>query len=211
MSEIKLADKKSQNLLYSARLTGNQFLYNEFKVMTKLTLQGLDKKAIFEKIVDENLFEYRSLKSIGKHLGAVWERVNYLDGYLKEKVVNEPNEIGRIINFYAILKYDTLFLEFMLEVVQEKFSTSQNELTNADISNFFSVKAEQSDIVKDFKEATIKRLRLAYVEILLGAGYIIKTENKDKYLLTTPLAVYQISEHLRDNNEKQFVKAMLGV
>lgn len=211
MSEIKLADKKSQNLLYSARLTGNQFLYNEFKVMTKLTLQGLDKKTIFEKIVDENLFEYRSLKSIGKHLGAVWERVNYLDGYLKEKVVNEPNEIGRIINFYAILKYDTLFLEFMLEVVQEKFSTSQNELTNADISNFFSVKAEQSDIVKDFKEATIKRLRLAYVEILLGAGYIIKTENKDKYLLTTPLAVYQISEHLRDNNEKQFVKAMLGV
>ena len=211
MSEIKLADKKSQNLLYSARLTGNQFLYNEFKVMTKLTLQGLDKKTIFEKIVDENLFEYRSLKSIGKHLGAVWERVNYLDGYLKEKVVNEPNEIGRIINFYAILKYDTLFLEFMLEVVQEKFSTSQNELTNADISNFFSVKAEQSDIVKDFKEATIKRLRLAYVEILLGAGYIIKTENKDNYLLTTPLAVYQISEHLRDNNEKQFVKAMLGV
>ena len=99
----------------------------------------------------------------------------------------------------------------MLEVVQEKFSTSQNELTNADISNFFSVKAEQSDIVKDFKEATIKRLRLAYVEILLGAGYITKTENKDKYLLTTPLAVYQISEHLRDNNEKQFVKAMLGV
>ena len=211
MSEIKLVDKKSQNLVYSARLTGNQFLYNEFKVMTKLTLQGLDKKTIFEKIVDENLFEYRSLKSIGKHLGAVWERVNYLDGYLKEKVVNEPNEIGRIINFYAILKYDTLFLEFMLEVVQEKFSTSQNELTNADISNFFSVKAEQSDIVKDFKEATIKRLRLAYVEILLGAGYIIKTENKDKYLLTTPLAVYQISEHLRDNNEKQFVKAMLGV
>lgn len=211
MSEIKLVDKKSQNLVYSARLTGNQFLYNEFKVMTKLTLQGLDKKTIFDKIVDENLFEYRSLKSIGKHLGAVWERVNYLDGYLKEKVVNEPNEIGRIINFYAILKYDTLFLEFMLEVVQEKFSTSQNELTNADISNFFSVKAEQSDIVKDFKEATIKRLRLAYVEILLGAGYIIKTENKDKYLLTTPLAVYQISEHLRDNNEKQFVKAMLGV
>ena len=211
MCEIKLAGKKSQNLVYSARLTGNQFLYNEFKVMTKLTLQGLDKKTIFEKIVDENLFEYRSLKSIGKHLGAVWERVNYLDEYLKEKVVNEPNEIGRIINFYAILKYDTLFLEFMLEVVQEKFSTSQNELTNADISNFFSVKAEQSDIVKDFKEATIKRLRLAYVEILLGAGYIIKTENKDKYLLTTPLAVYQISEHLRDNNEKQFVKAMLGV
>ena len=103
MSEIKLADKKSQNLLYSARLTGNQFLYNEFKVMTKLTLQGLDKKTIFEKIVDENLFEYRSLKSIGKHLGAVWERVNYLDGYLKEKVVNEPNEIGRIINCNSLL------------------------------------------------------------------------------------------------------------
>ena len=138
---------------YSARLTGNQFLYNEFKVACSLINQGFNKKDATQKIINENLFEYRSLKSIGKHITAVWERAEYLNEFLMDKVLNQTNEIGRLINFYAILKYDLLFLEFIEEVVSEKFYMNQLELTRADISNFISIKAEQSDIVAGFKEA----------------------------------------------------------
>lgn len=194
---------------YSARLTGNQFLYNEFKVIVKLVCAGLSKKEISNKIIDENLFEYRSLKSIGKHIGAVYERADYIDEVLSEKLLTEPNEIGRLINFYAILKYDLLFLEFVEEVVREKVRTHQLELTRADISNFFSLKAEQSDIVAGFKEATLKRLRLAYFELLLGAGYLIKTDTEMK--LNVPIAAYQISDYLESINEKRYAKAMIGV
>lgn len=65
--------------IYSARLTGNQFLYNEFKVVCNLIEHGLNQKDAAEKIINENLFEYRSLKSVGKHISAVWERAAYLD------------------------------------------------------------------------------------------------------------------------------------
>lgn len=195
--------------IYSARLTGNQFLYNEFKVVCSLIKHGLNKKEASEKIVNENLFEYRSLKSVGKHISAVWERVGYLDKHLLNLVLTQPNEVGRIVNFYAVLKYDLLFLEFMEEVISEKFYTHQLELSKSDISNFFAVKAEQSEIVSGFKETTLKRLRLSYIELLQGAGYI--TDNSDKMELNVPISVYQISNHLEDIGEKRFAKAMLGV
>ena len=193
---------------YSARLTGNQFLYNEFKVACSLINQGFNKKDATQKIINENLFEYRSLKSIGKHITAVWERAEYLNEFLMDKVLNQTNEIGRLINFYAILKYDLLFLEFIEEVVSEKFYMNQLELTRADISNFFSVKAEQSEIVAGFKEATLKRLRLAYFEILQGAGYIIKNDSKME--LNKPTAIYQVSDWLENIGEKRYAKAILG-
>lgn len=193
---------------YSARLTGNQFLYNEFKVVCNLIEHGLNQKDASEKIKNENLFEYRSLKSVGKHITAVWERANYLDKYLLNVVLTQPNEVGRIVNFYAVLKYDLLFLEFMEEVISEKIYTHQMELTKADISNFFAVKSEQSEVVAGFKESTLKRLRLSYIELLQGAGYIAK--NDEKMELSIPMAVYQISNHLEDIGEKRFAKAMLG-
>jgi len=201
--------KNKQANIYSARLTGNQFLYNEFKVVCALISQGYNKKDASEKIINENLFEYRSLKSIGKHISAVWERAEYLNEFLLDKLLHQTNEIGRLINFYAILKYDLLFLEFMEEIVSEKIYMNQLELTRADISNFFSIKAEQSDIVAGFKDATIKRLRLAYFEILQGAGYIVK--NHSKMELNKPTTIYQISDWLESIGEKRYAKAILGV
>lgn len=194
--------------VYSARLTGNQFLYNEFKVMCGLFAQGLSKKEATDRIINENLFEYRSMKAIGKHIGAVWERVNYLDDYLLDVVLHQPNELGKLVNFYAILKYDLLFLEFMEEVILEKKYTHQMELTKSEIANFFSIKSEQSEIVANFKEATLKRLRAAYLELLQGANYIIKKDSAIE--INVPTAVYQISGHLEDIGEKRFAKAMLG-
>lgn len=203
-----MISKKPQNLIYSSRLTGNQFLYNEFKVVCSLIRDNLSRKDATEKIINENLFEYRSLKAIGKHIGAVWERANYLDEVLIDIVLNQPNEIGRLVNFYAILKYDLLFLEFMEDVISEKFYTHQLELTRADISNYFSIKAEQSDIVAEFKEATIKRLRLAYFELLQGAGYVI--DNGKKMELNIPTGVYRVCQYLEEIGENRFAKAMLG-
>lgn len=199
-------DNKTNPILqtYSARMTGNQFLYQEFKVICGLILQGFSKKELAQKIVDENLFNYRSMKAINKHIGAVFERVNYLDDNLKNKVINQSNEIGRLINFYSILKYDLLFFEFMSEVIADKLRTKQYILNKSDISHFFSIKAQQSDIVANFKDSTLKRLRLAYIECLIGAGYI--NQNSTIMDISVPFAIYQI----RNDIDEPYIKAMAG-
>ena len=195
---------KINNTIYSARMTGNQFLYHEFKVMCDLVLQGFNKKEATQKIIDENLFDYRSMKAINKHIGAVWERVQYIDDNLKQKVLNLPNEIGRLINFYSILKYDLLFYEFIQEVTSDKIKSKQYVLNKSDISYFFNEKAQQSSIVAGFKESTIKRLQLAYIECLLGAGYV--NENNSSMSLAVPFGIYQIQNDIED----KYIKVMLG-
>ncbi len=205
---LRVKENKLQNQTYSARLTGNQFLYNEFKVVCGLINSGLNKKEAEEKIKNENLFEYRSLKSVSKHISAVWERANYLDEYLRNIVLKQTNETGRIVNLYAVLKYDLLLFEFMEQVVCEKFCTNQLELTRADISDFFAIKAEQSEIIAAFKEVTLKRLRLSYIEVLQGAGYLKKINGKME--LSISAAVYQIADYLESINEKRYAKTMLG-
>lgn len=193
---------------YSVRMTGNQFLYNEFKVMCKLIAKGYSRKDASDKIINENLFEHKTIRAVGKHIGAVWERANYLDEHLREVVLTQLNEVGRIVNFYSILKYDLLFLEFMEEIIADKFCTYQLELSKADISKFFSIKAEQSEIVANFKDSTMQRLRLAYIQILEGAGYMIK--KNDKMELTIPIAAYQISNYLENIGEKRYARAVVG-
>ena len=199
----------SMNTTYSARMTGNQFLYPEFKVMCELVQKGLSKKEAPDLIIDENLFGYRSFKAIGKHIGAVLERANYLDDYLRNMVLTEPNEIGRLINFYAILKYDLLFFEFMREVIGEKAYKHQLELSKSDIAIFFEEKAEQSDIVAEFKPSTINRLKLAYCEILQGGGYITEIDKVMK-LSVPSFQIYKFAQHLEEIKQKDYLRVMLG-
>ncbi len=195
-------------LVYSSKLTGNQFLYNEFKVVVELIQDGFNKSEIYKKVVDENLFEYRSTKSITKRLGAVLERVKALDDYLLDCVIKKTNEVGRLVNLYAIMKYDLLFFEFMEEVILDRKLSYQEELSKTDITRFFEIKSEQSELVAGFKETTLKRLRLSYIEILLGSGCVIKTEKSMK--LAPPMAISSIRGHLEKIGDSRYLKAMLG-
>ena len=54
----------------------------------------------------------------------------------------------------------------------------------------------------------MQRLRLAYIQILEGAGYMIK--KNDKMELTIPIAAYQISNYLENIGEKRFARAVVG-
>lgn len=203
MSSNTFADIK-----YSARMTGNQFLYNEFKQVVRLICSGLSQKEIQNKVTEENLFEYKTTKAVPKRVGATYERASYLDEDLKGMVLSEPNEVGRVINLYSIMKYDVLFTEFMEEVINEKIYTNQLVLEKSDITNFLSIKAEQSEIVASFKESSLKRLRLAYIEVLEGAGYLNKVDKVMK--LNIPTAAYRISNYLESIGEKRFAKALIG-
>ena len=51
---------------YSGVLTREQFLFYETRTVARLVCEGLDRGAVVEKIVDENLFQYPTEKSIRK-------------------------------------------------------------------------------------------------------------------------------------------------
>ena len=72
----------------------------------------------------------------------------------------------------AALAHDTLFFDFVYEVVREKMILGVDELTDADIRVFFKDKQAQSEKVAAFQDYTLHRLGAAYKTQLYEAGML---------------------------------------
>lgn len=167
---------------YSATLTSDAFLYYELKQVLKLKVQGLTDAQIRETVIDENIFQYKSKKSASRLLSSVMRRVRVLDDNLMNMFINEPIDVGKIINLYTIMKTSRLFFEFMNEVIKEKLEYRYEILDKKDINIFFTAKSEQSDIVAGWSDETIRKLKQVILKILSEVGIIqeIKTGKLDR-------------------------------
>ncbi|HBW37712.1 MAG TPA: DUF1819 domain-containing protein [Desulfosporosinus sp.] len=163
---------------YFANLTGEPFLYVELKQVAKLTLAGLSSVEISAKIIDENLFQYATNKSLDKLLSATLKRVAVLDEILLNLLVQGSLHTSKLVALIAIMKTNRLFLEFIEEVYLEKVRLGEQELEPKDFCIFFNNKAEQSLKVAGWQESTLKKLSQVYSIILFEAGLINSTRKK---------------------------------
>lgn len=62
---------------------------------------------------------------------------------------------------------DTLFFDFVYEVIREKMILGSNEYADSDVRIFFKNKQVQDEKVAGWTEATIKRLGTCYKTMLL--------------------------------------------
>lgn len=164
---------------YSTSMTGAGFLMHEYKQITILKQQGHTDEEIRTKILDENIFQYRKMASIKRALPYLLKRVNVLDETLQKMVAEEPTNVGKVINFYSIVKTDQLFFEFIEEVVYPIIVQGVGELEKKDVNVFFKMKAEQSDFVKNLAESTEKRLKSAYLKMLLEVGILKDLKSRE--------------------------------
>ena len=72
----------------------------------------------------------------------------------------------------AALLHDTLFFDFVYEVVREKMIIGSDELTDADLRIFFKNKQEQSEKVASFQDYTLHRLGSCYKTQLYESGLL---------------------------------------
>lgn len=157
---------------YSATLTGNPFLFFETRLIAGCILQGQDKQAIASAVLQENLFQYRSTKSIQKRVNAILRRLEDLDKSILERLTTDATENGKLIVLLIIARSDLLFREFLVEVVQEKLRGSAERLSDGDLNRFFETKAEISPIVAGWTESAVKKLRQIYVNIMINSGLL---------------------------------------
>ncbi|MDH8001489.1 DUF1819 family protein [Bacillus cereus group sp. MYBK40-2] len=161
-----------KGLEYSAALTGASFLLYELKQVLKLKKQGLSDAEIKMKVVEDNIFEYRTTSSLKRSLPSVIRRANVIDDTLCDLLLESPLEVSKIINLYAIMKTDRLFFEFMKEVIQEKLEANNYLLEKKDLNMFFLSKTEQDEKVAKWTELTINKLKQIYIKLLLEAGLL---------------------------------------
>ncbi len=190
---------------YTAVMTGEPYLYFEFRQVAKMRLQGLSDGEIRQKVRSENSFQYQTNKSIGRVLTAVLRRLDVLDDTLLAMCVNGSLATSRLIAVYTIAKTNLLFFEFLEEVYREKILLGNAPLTREDLRIFFTQKRRQSKRVAGWSDKTVGKLSQIYLRILREAG-LITSESP----VAAPLVEQALIDYFIYLGEQRFLTAILG-
>lgn len=192
-------------LEYSSVLTGAGFMLYEVKQVAKLKEQGYSDQDIRYKVLEENIFQYDKLTSVKRALPYILKRVDLLDDSLRQLLIEESYEVGKVINLYAIMKFDRLFFEFMQEVIQEKLINNNYYLDKVDINAFFEEKMEQSEFMSSWSESTVAKLKQVFKKILLQVGLLKNLKSGE---LSRLLIDDRISDQIQQMGDKSYLRAM---
>lgn len=190
---------------YSAALTGEPFLFYESRQVARLKLSGRNRQQIREEIESQNLFQYATEKSLAKRINAVQKRVDTLDKTLLRFLAEKPSATAKIINLYAIMNTNKLMLDFMIEVIGEKFEQGNLILEKKELNEFFAAKREQQENVARWSDETVAKLKRVLPRIIFEAGILVDRNTGTLQRLTLDK---DVEKYFRDHGEIEFLKAL---
>ena len=130
---------------YNASLTREPFLFYEMRATAKLMTEGIYDDAIVKEIVEQNLFQYPTEKSITRMAKACIKRLHALeDDSLVSAIASQPTDVAKQICLYALMKQSRLVWEFMLTVIGEKYRLRDMSFGKIDLNTFFMRLSKQN-------------------------------------------------------------------
>lgn len=157
----------------SAQITREQFLFYEMRTTAKLMCEGLNYKEIIDRIVEENLFQYPTEKSIRQMALVCVARLKAMgDEELIEAVAVQPSDTAKQICMYAMMKKYRLVWDFMITVVGMKYRQQDYTFSRRDINVFLMQIQEQDDYVASWSDSTCKKIGSVLTRILIENEYI---------------------------------------
>ena len=191
--------------LYGGSLTSEQFLFYEIRIASKFYTQGIAVDEAVARIKTDNLFQYPTERKISRMTRACYRRLDALNNQmLIQELSCAPTEIAKQINFYAIMRYNRLVWDFMIQVIGEKFRTQDFSFERKDLNTFFSRLQAQNDSVADWSDSTISKIKSVLVRCL------VETEYLDHFKSTTlnpVLLCEELEQGIRENNDTEVLPA----
>lgn len=194
---------------YSSGLVSESFWFIEFKKIIKLRNEGKSWDDIRDLCLIDNLLGISNKYRAKRIYGYLKKRVEVLDEGLINIFNNSDIATQKIINIISIAKKDKLFFEFLYELYREKVLLGAIAITNSDISIFFKNKQEQIEEINKWADVTLKKLSSGYMNFLTDAGLLTVIDKEKR--ITPPVLDISLENYLKDNNEKQILKAIRGI
>ena len=158
---------------YIASLTREPFLFYEMRSTAKLMSEGISDEAIVAEIVEQNLFQYPTEKSVTRMAKACIKRLHSLDDEtLVLAIASQPTDVAKQICLYAMMKQSRLVWEFMITVIGEKYRLKDLSFGKIDLNIFFMRLQEQNDTVASWSESTITKLKQIIARVLVETEYL---------------------------------------
>lgn len=194
---------------YSAKLTGEPFLYNETKIIASYLLEGENEEILKKRNTEENLIKYKSKKSITRVNSPIFKRINVMDKDMLEEFINSDIENSKYILLYTIMKTDKLVRDFILEVYKDKLLMRKEYIEKFDIDNWYDEKCILSNVLKERTESTANKLKQVIMKIVLDSGLVEK--DKTRFKIVKPLLKEKYIRMLDKNGDIEYAKAIGGL
>lgn len=193
---------------YSAGIVSASFWLLETKTTAEYMLDGLSKSKILELSLNENIYQVDSERRAKDIANVTYRRLKDFPEKLLKFFVNADVNSSKIIVLISILKNDKLLFEFMYEIFRERIILGNYTLKKSDFEIFFKNKSQQSEIIENWAEKTIKKLSSRYRIFLSEAG-LLEKDDKD-YKIILPFLDFRLRELLVENDFEPYVKAICG-
>lgn len=194
---------------YSAKLTGEAFLYNETKIIAKYLLEGYDELELKKRNIDENLIRYKTKGSIQRVNSPIFRRLKVMDKDMLYEFCYSDIENSKFILLYSIMKTDRLVRDFVVEIYKDKLMMRKEYIEKFDIDNWYEEKCILSDTLKNRSEATSAKLKQVIMKIMQDSGLVIKEKNRFK--IVRPLLKESFISMLDKNGDLEYAKAIGGL
>lgn len=194
---------------YSAGAVKHSFWFMEFRKEVKLLAEGKSFEDIRKLCETENIFASATPERAIQTYNTVTARIKSLGDSFYQIFLDGDIATQKLFALSAMMAYDTLFFDFVYEVIREKMIIGSNEYTQSDLNIFFKDKQLQSEKMARWTEATLRRLSRNYKTYLFEAG--LTDKGKDTRKIYKPILEPDMERWLIEHDMKQIVKAFSGV
>ena len=192
---------------YSAGAVKVAFWFQEFRTFIELLSEGKTYAEIKELNEQENIFGASTVTRKRQIYSTVSARARAMDESFVPLFMRVDAVAQKQLALAAVMAQDTLFHEFVYEVIHEKLVLCNYELMDADMEKFFRRKQVQDERAAAWTEATFRRLGRTYRGILTGAG-ILEKKNKDPRHIYAPLLDLSVEKWLQEHDMAEVVHAL---
>lgn len=185
----------------SGSLTREQFLFHETKVVAKLMAdEGLSDEEILTRVIDENLFQFPTEKTIKTVAKGCIRRMHCLDEMsLVSVIAHSSVEVAKQVCLYAMMKQYRLVWDYMITVIGKKFEEQDLSYGKMDLNVFFMRLQEQDDEVASWTDSTVQKIKQVLNKILIENEYI---DGPRATKLNPVLISSELENAIRANNDE---------
>ena len=194
---------------YSAGAVKLSFWFPEFRKVVQLLAAGSSFDEIRRESQEENIFGAPTQRRADQVCRTVLTRVQSLDSSFYPVFLSGDLATQKLFALAAVMACDTLFFDFVYEVIREKLIIGSNELEPKDVRIFFRDKQAQDARLAQWTDYTCQRLGTCYRTMLYEAGLTDKSKETRK--IFKPIPETELRQWLEAHDMGLIVKAWTGV
>ena len=187
-------------------ITSENFYLTEIRNTCRFILENGIQENLKELLKKNNILETFSESNFSKKYNTINKRLKSLTDNLKKQIVDTDLASAKFINLYSILCNERFILEFLEEVVKEKYDNYDYSIKESDFLIYLATKSEQSEIINNWTEAGKRKMLVKIKNFLTEGGYLEK--NKDGYKIIKPIIDLAVIDEIKENGNKKILKIM---